>query len=129
VMSPWLQYPIALVVACHGFIYAYLLFVPDTLNGWRGISYLLGSTLTGDRLMALHVGAGILILASGGGRGLRGVGSGLVPAGDRRGRAGACRLRRVLGWSGPARGRGGRHRRGPQPGAAWGAIAFPRAFG
>jgi hypothetical protein len=39
------------------------------VKGWRGRSWLLGSVLTGDRLWAmlvvLHVGAGILILASG----------------------------------------------------------------
>jgi hypothetical protein len=68
-MSSWLQYPIAFVVACHGFIYIPLLFVPDMVKGWRGKSWLLGSVPTGDRLWAvlvvLHVGAGILILASG----------------------------------------------------------------
>jgi hypothetical protein len=67
-MSPWIQYPIAFVVACHGFIYVPLIFVPDMLKGWRGRSWLLGSAITGDRLKALaaalHVGAGVLILAS-----------------------------------------------------------------
>jgi hypothetical protein len=67
-MSPWIQYSIAFVVACHGFIYIPLLFVPDMLKGWRGRSWLLGSAITGDRLKALaaalHVGAGVLILAS-----------------------------------------------------------------
>ena len=68
-MSPWLQYLFAFVVACHGSIYIPLLFVPDMLKGWRGGSWLLGSALTGDRLMTLlvvlHVAAGIAILASG----------------------------------------------------------------
>jgi hypothetical protein len=67
-MSPWIQYSIAFVVACHGFIYIPLLFVPDMLKGWRGRSWLLGSAITGDRLKvlaaALHVSAGVLILAS-----------------------------------------------------------------
>lgn len=66
-MSPWLRYLIAFVVACHASIYAALLFVPDMLKVWRGSSWLLGSSLTGDRLKALvvtlHVGAGVLILA------------------------------------------------------------------
>ena len=68
-MIPWLRYLIAFVVACHGFIYVPLLFVPNMLKPWRGRSWLLGSTVTGDRLkvlvVALHVSAGILILAGG----------------------------------------------------------------
>ncbi len=68
-MNPWLRYLIAVVVVCHGSIYIPLLFVPDMLKGWRGRSWLLGRALTGDGLkallVALHVGAGILILASG----------------------------------------------------------------
>jgi hypothetical protein len=68
-MASWPQYLIAFVVACHGSIYVPLLFVPDMLKQWRGRSWLLGSTLTGNRLkvlvVALHVSAGILILASG----------------------------------------------------------------
>lgn len=68
-MSPSVRYLIAFVVACHGFIYIPLLFVPEMLKGWRGRSWLLGGALTGARLRvvlaALHVGAGVLILASG----------------------------------------------------------------
>jgi hypothetical protein len=73
-MTPWLRYPIAFVVACHGFVYVLLLFVPEVLTGWRGRSWLLGGALTGDRLravaLALHVGAGAAILASGAAIGL-----------------------------------------------------------
>ncbi|MHB1132410.1 MAG: hypothetical protein ACYC4L_08490 [Chloroflexota bacterium] len=67
-MNPWLQYLTAFVVACHGSIYIPLLFMPEMYREWRGKSRLLGSALTGDRLrrllIALHVGAGILIVAS-----------------------------------------------------------------
>jgi hypothetical protein len=68
-MNPWLQSLIAFVVACHGAIYIPLLFVPEMLTGWRGRSWLLGDLLTGKGLtrllVALHVSAGILIVASG----------------------------------------------------------------
>jgi len=67
-MTPWLRHLIAFVVGCHGFIYIpFGVFVPGTLKEWRGSSWLLGNTLTGDRLhvlvLALHVMAGIVTLA------------------------------------------------------------------
>lgn len=69
-MAPWLQYLIAFVVGCHGYAYIpFGIFVRTALKEWRGSSWLLGSTLTGDGLkevaLALHVIAGIVILASG----------------------------------------------------------------
>ena len=73
-MSPWLRYLIGFVVACHGFVYVLLLFVPEVFEGWRGRSWLARDALTGERLKtlltALHVGAGILLLASGAAIGL-----------------------------------------------------------
>ena len=62
-MTPWLQYLIAFVVGCHGLTYIpFGLCVPDNLTEWRRSSWLLGSSITGDRLKALvltvHVMAG-----------------------------------------------------------------------
>lgn len=66
-MTPWLRYLIAFVVFCHGFIY--LRFLPDALKAWGGRSWLLGGTLTHNRLkalvLALHVIAGSATLAAG----------------------------------------------------------------
>jgi hypothetical protein len=66
-MAPWLRYLIAFVIACHGFIYIPILFVPDTFREWQGRSWLLGGALTGDSLRTLarvlHVGAGVAVLA------------------------------------------------------------------
>ena len=67
-MTPWLQYLIAFVVGCHGLTYIpFGLCVPDNLTEWRRSSWLLGSSITGDRLKALvltvHVMAGIATLA------------------------------------------------------------------
>lgn len=67
-MTPWLRYLIAVFVASHGFTYIpFGLLVPDRLKEWRGTSWLLSSTLTGDRLktivLLLHVIAGITTLA------------------------------------------------------------------
>jgi hypothetical protein len=70
-MKPWLRYLIAAVVAGHGFIYLNFSLgrLPAALEGWRGISWVLGDAVTGDRLkrlaLALHAVAGIGILASG----------------------------------------------------------------
>ena len=67
-MAPWLRYLIAFVVFCHGFIYIRIGSVlPAPVPGWNGRSWLLGSTITGAPLnalvVALHVGAGVAILA------------------------------------------------------------------
>ncbi|HLJ58828.1 MAG TPA: hypothetical protein VKZ50_03765 [bacterium] len=63
-----MRYLIAFVVGCLGFTNVpFGLFVPGTLKEWRGSSWQLGNTLTGDRLnvlvVALHVMAGIATLA------------------------------------------------------------------
>jgi len=54
-MRPWLRYLIAFVVGAHGFVYIRfgLGKFPETLEGWKGSSWLLGSAVTGDRLKAL----------------------------------------------------------------------------
>ena len=67
VMDPWLRYLIGFVMLCHGFIYigvGWLL--PGAVKGWRGSSWLLGSTVTDAWLEAvvvtLHIVAGILTM-------------------------------------------------------------------
>jgi hypothetical protein len=67
-MAPWLRYLIAFVVFCHGFIYIRIGSVlPGPVKEWRGISWVLGEAVAGDRLrtlvVALHVAAGIATLA------------------------------------------------------------------
>lgn len=70
-MKPWLRYLIATVIAAHGFIY--LRFglggLPDALKDWRATSWLLGRSITGDRLKVLAFGlslaAGLATLACG----------------------------------------------------------------
>jgi hypothetical protein len=67
-MLPWLRFLLAFLVFCHGFVYIRIGSVlPDPVQGWRGTSWLLGDTLTGNRLNAtvigLHVVAGIATLA------------------------------------------------------------------
>jgi len=68
-MTPWLRYLIAFVVFCHGFIYVGIgSTLPGPIKEWNGISWLLGSAVTDERLKALvvglHVVAGIATLAS-----------------------------------------------------------------
>jgi len=68
-MTPWLRYLIAFVVFCHGFIYVGIgSTLPGPIKEWKGISWLLGSAVTDERLKALvvglHVVAGIATLAS-----------------------------------------------------------------
>jgi hypothetical protein len=70
-MTPWVRVLIAFVVFCHGFIYIRIGSVlPGPIKEWRGSSWLLGSTLTGDRLttlvVGLHVIAGIVTFPDGG---------------------------------------------------------------
>jgi hypothetical protein len=65
-MKPWLRYLIALVIGGHGLIY--FIFglgrlpapLKDPLKGWRGTSWLLGSTITGDRLKSLAFGLSLV---------------------------------------------------------------------
>jgi len=70
-MKPWLRYMIALVICGHGFIYVRfgLGGLPDALKDWKGTSWLLGGTITGDRLKTFAFGlslvAGIATLACG----------------------------------------------------------------
>ena len=67
-MTPWLWHLIAFVAGCHGFTcIPFGIVLPDTLKEWKGNSPLLGSAITSARpkvrVLALHVTAGILILA------------------------------------------------------------------
>lgn len=67
---PWLQYLIAFLVVCHGFVYLRIMVTaPNQLQGWNGSSWISGGALSGDRLKALllvlHAAAGVLILACG----------------------------------------------------------------
>ena len=68
-MKPWLRYVVATIVAGHGFIYVNFSLgrLPDALKDWRGTSWLLRGTVTGERLktlaFAVHAVAGIAILA------------------------------------------------------------------
>lgn len=67
-MAPWLRYVIAFVVFAHGFVYVRIGSVlPGPIKAWRGRSWLLSDTVTGDQLrrvvVSLHVAAGIALLA------------------------------------------------------------------
>jgi fluoride ion exporter CrcB/FEX len=67
-MAPWLRYLIAFVVFAHGFVYVRIGSVlPGPIKAWRGRSWLLSDTVTGDQLrrvvVSLHVTAGIVLLA------------------------------------------------------------------
>ena len=67
-MRPWMQYLIAFVVFCHGFIYVRIgAVLPGPIKGWRGHSWLLGEALTDHGLVALaiglHVAAGLATVA------------------------------------------------------------------
>lgn len=67
-MKPWLQYVIALIVFCHGFIYIRIGSVlPAPVREWKGTSWLLGDAVGHDRLadliVGLHVIAGLVIVA------------------------------------------------------------------
>ena len=60
-MTTWLQYAIALVVFCHGFIYVRIGSVlPGRIPEWEGNSWLLGNAVVGDRLSALIVGLHVI---------------------------------------------------------------------
>jgi hypothetical protein len=67
-MKPWLQYLIAFLVFCHGFVYVRIgAVLPDPIAQWRGRSWLLHRSLATGQLaalsVALHVAAGLAILA------------------------------------------------------------------
>lgn len=67
-MESGLRYLIALLVFAHGFVYLRIGSVlPGPITAWRGKSWLLGDTVTGEHLrwlvVSLHVAAGIGILA------------------------------------------------------------------
>ena len=67
-MAPWLRYLIACVVFAHGFVYVRIGSVlPGPIKAWRGRSWILSDTVTGDQLrrvvVSLHVAAGIALLA------------------------------------------------------------------
>jgi hypothetical protein len=67
-MAEWLRYLIAFVVFAHGFVYVRIGSVlPGPIKAWRGRSWLLSDTVTGDQLrrvvVSLHVAAGIALLA------------------------------------------------------------------
>jgi hypothetical protein len=67
-MAPWLRYLIAFIVFVHGLIYVRIGSVlPGPIKAWRGTSWLLRESCTGDQLrqlvVSLHVAAGIAILA------------------------------------------------------------------
>jgi len=67
VMKPWLQYVIAFLVFCHGFVYVRIgSMLPTPVKGWTGHSQLLGDAISHVQLMklivSLHVIAGIAFL-------------------------------------------------------------------
>ena len=68
-MTTWLQYVVAFVVFCHGFIYVRIgSALPDPIPEWNGGSWLLGQAVVDQRLITLivglHVIAGIGTLAT-----------------------------------------------------------------
>ena len=68
VMKPWIQYLIALIVFCHGFVYVRVgSMLPAPVKGWKGRSWLLGDAISSPQLtkltVVLHVTAGIAMLA------------------------------------------------------------------
>ena len=68
-MKPWLQYVIAFLVFCHGFVYVRIgSMLPAPVKGWTGHSWLLGDAISSPQLTTLsiwlHVIAGIATLAS-----------------------------------------------------------------
>lgn len=68
-MKLWMQYLIAFIVFCHGFVYVRIgAALPAPIPAWKGSSWLLGDVVTVGRLtalvIALHVIAGVAIIAS-----------------------------------------------------------------
>ncbi len=69
VMKLSLQYVIAFILFCHGFVYVWIgAALPAPIPAWKGASWLLGDLVTGTPLhalvIALHVFAGVGIIAS-----------------------------------------------------------------
>lgn len=67
VMKPWVQYTIAFIVFCHGFVYVRVgSMLPASVGGWTGHSWLLGDAISNPQLtkliVPLHVIAGIAML-------------------------------------------------------------------
>jgi hypothetical protein len=67
-MVIWLRLIIAFVIACHGLVYIiYGYMIPGKIKEWNGTSWILGSSVKGDRLkklmLILHVAAGIGTIA------------------------------------------------------------------
>lgn len=67
-MSTWLRLTLAFIVFCHAFIYIRIgAMLPGAVKAWQDRSWLLGDRLTGAPLatliMAMHVVAGVVILA------------------------------------------------------------------
>jgi hypothetical protein len=67
-MKPWLQYLIAFLVFCHGFIYVRVgAMLPEPVKGWKESSWLLGKCVSSHHLttlvVSLHVIAGVVTLA------------------------------------------------------------------
>jgi hypothetical protein len=67
-MKPWVQYLIAFLVFCHGFVYVRIgSALPAPVKGWNGHSWLLGDAISNSQVIKLvvplHVIAGIAILA------------------------------------------------------------------
>lgn len=79
--TPWTRYLIALLIACHGFVYLrFEVPAPNQVLGWRDSSWITGGALSGDglkvALSALHIAAGILIIGCGVAIGLGSIASG-----------------------------------------------------
>jgi hypothetical protein len=67
-MKPWMQYLVAFVVFCHGFVYVRIgSMLPAPVEGWNGRSWLLGDAISNPQLttltVSLHVIAGIAMLS------------------------------------------------------------------
>ena len=67
-MKPWLQYLVAFLVFCHGFVYVRIgAVLPDPVAQWSGTSWLLRRALSAEQLsavsVALHIVAGLTTLA------------------------------------------------------------------
>jgi hypothetical protein len=68
-MKPWVQYLLAFIIFCHGFIYLRIgSLLPGAVKGWNGSSWLLGDLVGGGHLNTLtvvvHVLAGLLIMCA-----------------------------------------------------------------
>jgi len=69
-MARWWQYLLAFLVLAHGFVYLRIgPVMVDTVGGWTGRSWLLGSAIKGPEFRALVIGlhlfAGVMTVACG----------------------------------------------------------------